>query len=157
MTYGFDFGYPLVDNPFSSQEKTIAFCLLLCPQNLTWKPLGWGVPKICLHRNMGCIPHVARVLPTAAHSQKNCLSLFFFWYLWEWLQCLSHPWTPRRCSVLPGIFTGCPNWNLTRHSKRSVDCFVLFCFILDSSMVRSWPNGKLISRARQKLISGLLP
>lgn len=157
MTYGFDFGYPLVDNPFSSQEKTIAFCLLLCPQNLTWKPLGWGSPKyVCTEiwvvspMWLGSYPW----LPTLRRTVWVCLS---FGYLWEWLQCLSHPWTPRRCSVLPGIFTGCPSRNLIRHAKRFVDCFVLFCFVLDSSMVRSWPNGKLISRARQKLISGLLP
>lgn len=80
MAYGFAFGYPLVVDPFSPRERSIAFCLSpFVSSELDLGTVRLRVPKIWLHRNMDDTPYVARVLPTVVYSWENCLSLSFFW------------------------------------------------------------------------------
>ena len=119
------------------QEKTVInpsflrgiYCLLvhlnLCPEKLPWHLLG-GTPKIWLHWTVGCIPFVARVLLTAVSSQGNFLSFFLLVILgsnsgsWEgsfFCILFGDVSSSRGCSILPGNFAICSDWNITRYSK----------------------------------------
>lgn len=114
-----------------------------------------GDPKIKLDRYMNCTPFTARVLLTIASSQGNCLSLSFFWLslgmTLDLRRVVSFASTLRKPLVSMGLLNiariiHCLSWlKPGKISKRN------FClFVSTNSVVRSWPNGKLIFRALQK-------
>ena len=124
-----------------SQGQLMPSYFIMCPKNLPWQPSSWGTPKygqkemwasvhICryiwLDRHVCQTPFLTSVLMIVSRPQWNCPSLSSD-YLWEWFWLLGgwyllyllwgHLLHPPGCSIMPGIFTSCPNWNLTRYLK----------------------------------------
>lgn len=143
MTLEFVFGYPVVGYPFSPRDS-IAFLshfvswkpdLAFLPDRDKQDPLcaggstiwwGRGVPKTWPDRNRGCTPFVA-VLLIVASFQKNYLSLVIFrsvsgsWEVVSFSPSLGMLLVSMGLDTsqeLPGMFTVCPCWNLTRYPKR---------------------------------------
>lgn len=106
-----------------SEEKLLPSCL---SHHVPWEHslanFRLGTSKMLLDRHIDFTPFVPTVLPTIDSSQGNCLSFLKFIFNSLWVlgsYCVLHPlWgCLLHCLIMLGIFTVCPNWNLTRYLK----------------------------------------
>lgn len=140
MNCEFDFGCPMVVNPFSPRNS---YCLLvLCSKILAWQMAGWGCPKFS-QREMWVALHLQLRSHWRPISQENCPSHSLFWLpsgivsgSWEgniFTLSLGMLLASKILFIPSGIFILSSSWNLRRH---------LYGFFLKSnSMVKSWLPG----------------
>lgn len=106
---------------------------------------------IWLYRNVGCSRFVAAILLTVSSSQGSGLSFESGCESWR---VVSLPLVPMGLFFCWEYLLPVQDRNLTRSSKGFLFYFSSF---LSSSVVKHWPDWKLVFRAGQEMCLGLLP